>query len=325
MFPKCLLKGILGVKIFVTGATGFIGKSAVAALQGRGHEIIAWVRSIDRARDILGFGPVFVATNSNRDDLRGYLEQCDAVLNLSGRPVIGVRWTASKKNEFWNSRVGLTTILAEELKKCKSPPYVFVSASAIGCYGDGGDHVMTEESELGHGYLVDLCQEWEAAALISESVNTRVCILRLGMVLGRDGGILSLMTPFFKMGVGGYIGDGRQYISWIHLLDVVRIIVNCIEDYKFKGIFNCTAPNPVRSREFSFKLRSVTKSKLMVRIPSVLPRILMGESGSHITYGQYVVPFRLEQYEFSFIFDHFGECLEYEYGSASTLHDNEFR
>ena len=304
------------MKIFVTGATGFIGRAAITALQGRGHEIIALVRSIDRARDMLGFGPVLLGTDSSREDLRRYLEQCEAVLNLSGRPVVGVRWTASKKEEFWNSRVGLTKILSEEVKKCQSPPSVFVSASAIGCYGDSGDDVLTEKSESGQGYLAELCREWETAALISESANTRVCILRLGIVLGRDGGILSLMTPPFRMGIGGYIGDGQQYISWIHLLDVVRIIVGCIEDSRFKGIFNCTAPNPVRAKEFSSKIGLVTKSKLMVRIPFVLPRMLMGESGSHITYSQYVSPSRLEQNRFGFIFDNLDECLEYEYDYA---------
>lgn len=305
------------MKIFVTGATGFIGRAAVAALQSRGHQIIAWVRSPDRARDMLGYGPTLIGPNPAKEEIRKHLEVCEAVLNLSGKPIVGVRWTSSNKKQFWDSRVGVTSVISEEIRQCQSPPSCFVSASAVGYYGDRGDSILTEESAAGHGYPSELCKEWENAALSASSEDTRVCILRLGIVLGREGGILGMLAPFFKIGIGAYIGNGRQYMPWIHLLDVIRIIVSCIEESKFKGVFNCTAPTPVRSRVFSLQLGAATNSRFLFRVPSLLPIILMGEAGGHLNSSQRVTPYRLEQYGVRFIFEKVETALEYEYDYRS--------
>ena len=301
------------MKIFVTGATGFIGRAAVADLQSRGHQIVAWVRSANRARDLLGHEPTLIGPNPTREDIRKHLEICDAVLNLSGKPIVGVRWTASNKKEFWDSRVGVTSVISEEITQCQSPPSCFVSASAVGYYGDMGDSILTEESAAGHGYPSELCREWENAALSGSGKDTRVCILRLGMVIGREGGILSLLAPLFKIGLGAYIGNGQQYVPWIHLLDVIRIIVGCIEESKFKGVFNCTAPNPVRARDFSLQLGAATNSKLMLRVPSVIPRLFIGQAGAHLNSSQRVTPYRLQENGVRFIFEQIRTALEYEY------------
>lgn len=301
------------MKIFVTGATGFIGRAAVTYLQGQGHDIIAWVRSPDRARSVLGNGPELLDVNSSRQELRQHLEISDAVLNLAGKPLIGNIWTKANKKAFWESRVGLTSILSEEIRKCTSPPAVLVSASAVGFYGDRGDEILTEESKEGEGFPSDLCRAWEKAALDTESKRTRVCVLRLGIVLGREGGILGLLTPFFQTGIGGYLGNGLQYIPWINLLDVLRIIKDCIEQPSFSGIFNCTSPNPVRSREFSRQVASLTSAKIVIRVPTFLPKMVLGEAGGHFAIGQYVTPARLIDNGFKFAFDNIIESLHYEY------------
>ncbi len=282
-------------------------------MQGQGHDIIAWVRSTDRARNLLGNGPELLDVTSSRQDLRRHLEASDAVLSLAGKPLIGARWTKSNKKAFWESRVGLTSILSEEIRKCTSPPSVLVSASAVGFYGDRGDEILTEESQQGEGFPSDLCIAWEKAALNTENDRTRVCILRLGIVLGREGGILGLITPFFRIGIGGYSGNGRQYIPWINLLDVLRIIKDCIEQPSFSGIFNCTSPNPVRSREFSKEIGSLTSAKIVIRVPTLFPKIVLGEAGGHFSIGQYVIPSRLLKNGFKFCFTDIRESLYYEY------------
>jgi len=300
------------MKILVTGATGFIGRAAVTLLQGRGYQIVAWVRSEDRARDMLGYGPELIGPDMERDLLRDKLEECDAVLNLSGRPIPLGRWTHGQKQELWDSRVGLTRILSEEINRCQSPPSVFVSSSAVGYYGNRPQDILNEESPKGDGYLSDLCVNWENAAVSAGSESTRVCILRMGVVLGREGGILKLLTPFFRYGFGNVLGDGRQNMPWIHLIDALRVMVRCIEDPDLRGVFNCSSPDPCTAMEFSQTLRNKTRARILIGVPSWVLRVVLGENAKHYLSSQYVVPEALMAKGFKFYFTNISMALDYE-------------
>ena len=300
------------MKVLVTGATGFIGRAAVTLLQGRGHEIVAWVRSVEKARDMLGYGPELIGPELEGDLLRDVLEKCDAVLNLAGRPIPLGRWTRQQQEELWDSRVGLTEILAREIRRCESPPSVFVSASAVGYYGNRPEETLSEESPSGNGYLSDLCVNWENAATSVDSEFTRVCILRLGVVLGREGGILKLLTPFFRFGLGSFLGDGKQDMPWIHLLDALRVMVRCLEDSSFQGVFNCSSPYPCNAMEFAKALRRMTVGGMLGGVPSWILSIALGENAKHYLSSQYVVPGALLSKRFNFYFSSIDEALDYE-------------
>lgn len=291
------------MNILVVGATGFIGRATVAYLQSKSHRISALVRDIEKAKDLLGEDIRLIDLNHASSKLQNALEWSDAVINLSGEPMAGIRWTRNKKREFTNSRVGINETLTKQIHNCLRPPSVFISANAIGIYGNRGTNILKETSSLGSGFIPKLCSEWEQAALKAKKCGTRVCSLRIGVVIGREGGMLKRLIPWFKMGLGNYIGDGTQKISWIHIIDVVRAIEFCLSNEEIDGPVNLTSPFPVTSKEFSSILATITRTKVILPIPSFLLKIRFGEGEQVLKYSLNVIPNKLMEAGYEFMYE----------------------
>ena len=307
------------MRIFITGATGFIGKATVIYLQGKGHSITTLVRDKNRAINILGKDVSILGVDTKIKDLVNELESCDAVINLSGIPLAGVRWTKKKKHEFYDSRVNLTNIISDAINQCQSPPKVLISASAVGYYGDKNCTQLDETSPMGQGFLPELCEEWEKAAIRSEDSGTRVCLLRLGIVLGREGGIISKITPAFTTGIGAYIGNGNEMVSWIHQVDVLKIIDLCLKNPSINGPINCTTSTPVTSKEFAKAIQKSTNSKILIRIPKVFLKILLKEGADVLTNSHNVVPDKLTAIGYKFKYPYLPEALNTEFQNSDVI------
>ena len=300
------------MKILIVGGTGFIGKTTVAFLQGRGHHVSAWVRNLEKATDMLGDGVELISTIKNADDLKQHIDQMDVVINLAGRPLAAVRWTEKKKSEFYESRVNVTNLISDAISMCENPPKVLISASAVGIYGNGGSVALDEESDLGQDYLSELCSQWEQAANRSKDSGVRVCNVRLGIIIGREGGMLKQSIPSFDLGVGSYLGDGKQKIPWIHINDAVRAINFCIDRKELSGAVNLTAPHPVSGKEFAKDLASLTNACVIFPVPKFILKLFLGEGQRVLTNSQNALPLKLLESSFKFEYDSLKLALEDE-------------
>lgn len=297
------------MKIFLTGATGFIGRALVQRLLRDGHELTAWVRDPAAARSKVGPEVDLVEVGAGDEVLARALADQDAVVNLAGDPLFKGRWNAAKKERMVTSRVDLTRRLVRAMEGNATRPDVLVSASAIGLYGDRGDEELSETSAPATGYLPDLCRDWEAAATEAEALGVRVATVRIGIVLGIDGGALESMLPPFRMGVGGPLGSGRQVMSWIHLDDMVELLVTAVTDARYRGPFNATAPVPVTNKEFSKALGRVLHRPAFLPAPAVAVRLLLGEAAQVVLGGQKVLPRKALDLGFRFRFAHVEPAL----------------
>jgi hypothetical protein len=287
------------MRVLVTGATGFIGRATTLALLREGHEVVAWVRSVERARGLLGAEPTLLPLSAGAARA---LEGADAVIHLAGEPVLGRRWSARQRRALVASRVDATRELVAAMRAQARPPAVLVSASAVGYYGDRGDELLDEASAPGSDFLATLCQDWERVALEAEAAGTRVVALRIGLVLGRGGGALARMLPLFRAGLGGPLGGGGQHQSWIHLHDLVAVILRALEDGALRGPVNATAPEPVTSRELARELGRVLGRPSWLRVPAWVLRIAIGAGARVLCASQRVTPRRL--LELGFRFEH---------------------
>jgi uncharacterized protein (TIGR01777 family) len=287
------------MRIFLTGATGFLGRALVLALRGRGHEVVAWVRSLERARSLLGDETERVLARP--ETLSADLEGCDAVVHLAGEPVLS-RWTSGRRRLLVDSRVGTTEALVEAMGRLPRPPRVLISGSAVGIHGGRGAERLTEDSRPGTGFLADLCQRWEAAATRAEGCGTRVVLLRTGIVLGLDGGALPRLLPVFRLGGGGRLGSGRQFLPWIHVEDWVRLVCAALDDERFRGPVHATAPSPVTNTEFTTTLAAVVERPAFLPVPAPVLRLAIGQAAEVLLEGQNAVPARAQSLGFSFRF-----------------------
>jgi hypothetical protein len=278
----------------MTGATGFIGRHLCAYLRARGHDVSALVRDNAQAKKTLGRS-VMLFNRWHDAPLHA-----DAVINLAGAPLVGRRWTAKNKDAIRSSRLSVTQGMVAWLPRMHVQPEVILSASAVGFYGYHDDEELTENSEPGSDFGAYLCRDWEAAAQQAESLNVRVCRLRFGVVLSPNGGALQKMLPAFRYGLGGPLGDGQQWMSWIHLNDLLRAFEFLLLHRELRGAFNCTAPNPVNNVDFSRALGSALHRQAALRMPALLLRALFGEGADLLLKGQRVLPQRLLEAGFSF-------------------------
>lgn len=290
------------MRVFLTGATGFVGRALVPALQAGGHIVVAWVRSLVRARDGLGADVELLATTEDGVALVRALAGCDAVVNLAGAPIIGPRWTAARKAVLVESRIDLTRRLVRASAAAARAPRVFVSASAVGFYGPRGDAVLSEDAPQGTGFLATVAGRWEAAAVAAEAFGTRVVCLRTGIVLGREGGALAPQLPLFRLGLGGPFGSGRQYVPWIHLDDVVRIVMAALTDSRYTGPVNVVAPEETTSRDFARALGRAVRRPAALPVPRLMLRLALGEAADALLDSQRVAPERLRRLDFEFAF-----------------------
>jgi uncharacterized protein (TIGR01777 family) len=296
------------MNVFITGATGFIGRALTLRLLRDGHTLTAWVRDESNARSKLGADVHLVPSSAGEPALRAGITRSDAVVNLAGEPLIG-RWTAKRRRQIIASRVDLTQQLVQAMQAAESPPATLVSGSAVGYYGDRGDETLTEDSAPGSGFLSELCRDWEQAALQAEVLGTRVVTLRTGIVLGREGGALARLLPPFRFGLGGRIGSGRQYMPWIHLHDHVEMITAALTDARYSGAVNATASEPATNAEFTRHLGRALHRPAVMPLPAVVLKAALGEASSVLLTGQRAIPHKATSLGFDFQFPHLADAL----------------
>jgi hypothetical protein len=289
------------MRVLLTGATGFLGRALAAALRGRGAEVTAWVRSAPRARAVLGDGIEVVETSAGEAGLRAALERSDALVNLAGEPVLA-RWTERRRAALRASRVDLTARIVGALSGLAARPRVLVSGSAVGYYGDRGAERLAETSPAGTGFLPELCVAWEEMARRAEGLGLRVVCLRTGLVLGREGGALARMLLPFRLGLGGRLGAGHQFMPWIHVEDWVRAAVFALAEERVRGALNLTAPEPATNREFTRALAGTLGRPAPFPVPGLALRLLFGSAASILLESQRAEPARLRELGFAHSF-----------------------
>ena len=297
------------MKILLTGATGFIGKPLSTRLHMEGHNVIAWVRDLSKARSVLDEK---IECISHLDQLA--TDHIDAVINLAGEPIADKRWTSARKSSLRSSRIDLTNHLVAMLKTLPQAPNVMLSGSAIGYYGSHTDNEpLDEHGKIVPGFTHQLCADWEAAAMAMQSEATRVCLLRTGIVLGQNGGALGKMLAPFKLGLGGPIGDGRQIMSWIHLQDWIDAALFLLNNADCEGPYNLVSPEPVNNKTFTRALARAVSRPAFFKVPCPVLQLAMGEASELLCSGQKVIPKKLLDQGFTFryryIDDAFNEIL----------------
>lgn len=284
------------MRILVTGASGLVGSELVPALEGNGHEVFRLSRSAPKSDHDVQWDPY----EGFGEKEAGKLAGLDAVVHLAGEN-IAEYWTEEKKKRLRVSRVKGTETLVTALSKLDSPPKIFVSASAVGYYGSRGDEEIGDESGPGDGFLPDLCIDWEAEAMKAEGFGARVVIPRIGIVLAKEGGALAKMLTPFSFGLGGAVGGGNQWMSWISLRDLIRLIQFLVNNDRIKGPVNATAPNPVTNQEFTKTLGKVLNRPTIIPVPEFGVKLLFGEMGERLLIeGVRVLPEKLLEAGFKF-------------------------
>lgn len=283
------------MRIAVSGSTGFIGSELVAALKEDGHEVLRLVR---RPR---GTAETEVRWSPEDDYVdRGMLDGSDVVVHLAGESIVG-RWTDAKRESIRRSRVEGTSFLAHVLASLAHPPRVFLSASAVGYYGNRGDEMLTEDSPPGGDFLAGVCRDWETATEAAAARGVRVVNLRFGAVLDPGGGVLKTLSTPFKLGLGGRLGSGRQYMSWITRDDTVEAIKLALRRESLAGPVNVVSPNPVTNAEFTRTLARVLSRPALLPMPERVLTTLMGDMAREMLLAsQRVNPRKLTQHEFHY-------------------------
>jgi uncharacterized protein (TIGR01777 family) len=277
------------MRITITGATGVIGSALVAELTARGDEVTVLSRNPERARATLGDVEVAGWDPLTQPAPAAALRDRDAVVHLAGESV-SQRWTAERKRAIRDSRVLGTRHLVEGLRAADPRPRVLITGSAIGYYGPHGEEPIDEEAPPGHDFVAQVCVEWEREGQAAAELGLRAAQMRTGVVLDADGGALAKMLPPFRLGLGGPVAGGRQYIPWIHRDDVSGMLVAAIEDERWSGPFNATAPEPATNRDFSHALGRALHRPAFAPVPGVAIRLLFGEMSEIITTGVRAVP-----------------------------------
>ncbi|WP_069887101.1 TIGR01777 family oxidoreductase [Streptomyces luteocolor] len=290
-------------RVAVAGASGLIGTALTRSLAADGHEVVRLVRRAPRAADEVRWDP-----KEGYVDTAG-LAGCSAVVNLAGAGIGDHRWTDAYKRELRDSRILGTTALATAVASLDEPPRVFVNASAIGYYGETGQRAVDESAPAGEGFLPSLCVEWEGAAAAAHEAGIRTVLARNGLVIGREGGAWGRLFPLFKAGLGGRLGDGRQYWSYISLHDEVAALRHLIDTDTLAGPVNLTAPDPLTNREVTAAMGRVLHRPTLLTAPAPALRLVLGEMAGDVLGSQRVLPTRLLESGFSFAFPGIDEAI----------------
>jgi uncharacterized protein (TIGR01777 family) len=296
------------MKVLVSGSSGLIGSALLPFLASGGHTVTRLVRSTP--------GDAHVSWDPQKGTIEAArLEGFDAAVHLAGENIAAGRWTAERKALLRDSRVKGTQVLCAALASLSRPPEVLVAASAIGYYGDRGDEVLREESASGSGFLPEICREWEAATGPAREKRIRVVNLRMGVVLSATGGALAKMLPPFKLGVGGVLGSGRQYMSWIALDDLVGVFYHALSNPALDGPVNAVAPHPVTNREFTETLGRVLSRPVLLPMPAFAARLAFGEMANELLLAsQRVEPVKLASVGHTFQFPELEGALRHLLG-----------
>lgn len=301
------------MRVGVTGATGMLGKKLVAQLQARGDAVTVFSRDPAKARAALGGVEALGLTDIGA----AAFSRLDAVVNLAGEPVGGKRWTPEHKDAVMRSRVQVTRAVVDAIGAASPKPSVLVNASAVGFYGPRGDEEVGEDTGPGDDFLARVCVAWEREAERAEAHGARVVRLRVGLVLGEAGGVLAQMIPAFKMFVGGPIGSGRQWVPWVHVDDIVGMIVLALDKNEVTGAVNGTAPTPVRFEDFAAALGEALGRPSWLPVPGFALRVVMGQMAEAALTGQRAVPRKALAAGYGFRYSGVREALRAVVGGAS--------
>jgi uncharacterized protein (TIGR01777 family) len=292
------------MKVFITGGTGLIGRLLVKRLLQRGDDVIVLSRNKDNAKkELLDKAEVIEGNAVEPGGWQDIISTVDAVINLAGEPVSSGRWNAAEKKNIYESRINSTRNIVEAIKKAGKKPEVLINASAVGYYGfQNDDREISENETYGRDFLANVCSDWEDEARKAEQSGIRVVRFRIGIVLAENGGALEKMAAPFKLYAGGPIGNGKQWMSWIHLDDVIGLLLFALDNKELNSVYNATAPNPVRGKDFSTLLGKIVHRPSWLPVPSLALKAGFGEFSGVLTSGQRAVPARVlaKGYEFEF-------------------------
>lgn len=303
--------------ILITGGTGFIGGALVPALLASdapegGDRLTLLTRDpagvAARYPEAVTQGRLRLISSL---DTLGREDRYDAVINLAGAGIADRPWSLQRKRELRSSRVNLTENLVDWMRRARVRPTVLISASAVGWYGNQGDRVLEEDATPQEAFTHTLCQDWETAARAAEGLGVRVCIARLGVVIGPGGGMLRRVLPVFGLGLGGQLGSGEQYLSWVSLADVVLGLQRLLCDREMSGTYNLTAPRPVSNAEFTAVLSRLLRRPALLRVPAAVLKLAMGEMSCLLLEGQRVIPSRFLQARHVFLHPGLEEALRH--------------
>ncbi len=295
------------MRLLLLGCTGFVGKELVPALLKEGHELCIISRKninnlkINIPLDKFKFLKIDLSKKQNwsNKNLLSNLKDSDGIINLIGEPIADKKWTDIQKEEIKKSRINTTKFLMETLKKSRINPKVIVNSSAIGFYGTSLTQEFNENSQSGNDFLANLCNKWEEVAN-GKPFFSRLVIFRIGIVLEAEGGALGKMLPVFKIGLGGPIGDGNQWMSWIHRSDLCGLIIKAIVDKQFSGVYNAVAPEPVLMKYFSKTLGRCLKRPDLLPVPGSILKLLLGDGAKLVLEGQKVISIKLQEKIYKF-------------------------
>ena len=295
------------MRLLLLGCTGFVGKELVPSLLKEGHQLsIVSRKNIDKLKinipmDKFQFLKIDLSKKQNwtNENLLSTLKESDGIINLIGEPIAEKKWTDRQKQEIENSRIFSTKFLMETLKKFRINPKVIINGSAIGFYGTSLTKEFNENSNSGNDFLANICKKWEEVA-IEKPLFSRLVILRIGIVLEAEGGALGKMLPVFKIGLGGPIGDGNQWMSWIHRSDLCGLIISALVDKKFSGVFNAVAPEPVLMKDFSKTLGRCLNRPNLLPVPKRILKLLLGDGAKVVLEGQKVISIKLKEKIYKF-------------------------
>lgn len=304
------------MKTIVTGATGFLGRALCSKLVTQKQSVIALTRDPERAKKRLGAGVTCLAWEQDSDAWQDALNGADTVFHLAGESVAAQRWTPDFKQSLLSSRVDVTHRLVDALCKATPRPRALISASAVGYYGDRSAEILNEESLPGNDFLGTLCQQWEAEVLRAEACGIREVRVRLGIVLGDGGSLEKMLYPLplplspWKMGLGGRLGSGKQWFPWIHVEDVVGMLLWSAENPNVRGAVNAVAPHPVTNADFTRALGRVLHRPALFPVPAFALRALLGEFAQVLLGGQRVIPAVAQQLGYAFQYEDIERALE---------------
>ena len=303
--------------VLVTGATGFIGQKLIPQLIPQLGNCLVTSRNPEAAaRKFAGLPVEVIAWDPTREPLALAPDTpVDTVINLMGESIADGRWNAAKKQRILDSRVQGTHNLLAGLSQLDQSPSTLVSTSAIGYYGNRGDDLLTEDATAGNGFLADVCQQWEAAAMQGTELGMRIAIIRVGIVMGNGGGALEGLLPVFRKGMGGRLGNGKQWISWIHIEDLVRLYTWASQNETIRGPVNATAPHAVTNAELTAALAQAVNRPACLPVPRMALRLALGEFADSLFDSIRALPKKATDHDFQFQFQEIASCLE------NLLHD----